>query len=144
MNTLIYMFHFRLHNSTTHLSNVMKLSQSFENQWKLLCWKYKINEFYFRTNTRSTNLRIHELVILTKPRKLIPTKKSSFTVFRKYNKLECHLQTFIWYTEVWLFFLHSDLIYRSVLYTQWFDIQKCPLYTVIWYTEVSFIDSDLI
>jgi hypothetical protein len=32
--------------------------------------------------TKSTNLQIHEMVILTTPRKLIPTKKSTFTVNR--------------------------------------------------------------
>jgi hypothetical protein len=47
MNTLICTFHFQLHNSTAHLSNVLKLSRSFETQWNLLCWKYKINDFYF-------------------------------------------------------------------------------------------------
>jgi hypothetical protein len=47
MNTLICTFHFQLHNSTAHLSNLLKLSRSFETQWNLLCWKYKINDFYF-------------------------------------------------------------------------------------------------
>ena len=32
MNTLISMFHFRLHNSTAHLSNVLKLSRRFATQ----------------------------------------------------------------------------------------------------------------
>jgi len=65
-----------------HLYKVLKFSRSFDTQWNLLCWKYKINEFYFGTNTKSTNLRIQELVIFTKPRKLIPMKKSTFTVYR--------------------------------------------------------------
>jgi hypothetical protein len=70
MNTLISTFHFRLHNSTSHLSNVLKLSRRFETQWNLLCWKYKINEFYFGTNTKSTNLWIHELVIFNQTTKI--------------------------------------------------------------------------
>jgi len=71
MSTLISTFHFRLHNYTAHLSNVLKLSRSFETQlWNLLCWKYKINEFYFGTNTKSTNLRIHELVIFNQTTKI--------------------------------------------------------------------------
>jgi hypothetical protein len=70
MNKLISMFHFRLHNSTAHLSNVLKLSRSFENQWNLLCWKYKINEFYFGTNTKFTNLWINKLVIFNQTTKI--------------------------------------------------------------------------
>jgi hypothetical protein len=75
MNTLIYTFHFRLHNYMAHLSNVLELSRSFEIQWNLLFWKYIINQFYFGTNTKSLNLRIHELVIFNQT-----TKKSTFTV----------------------------------------------------------------
>jgi len=56
MNTLISTFHLRLHNLTAQLFNVLKLSWSFETQWNLLCWKYKINKFYFGINTKSTNL----------------------------------------------------------------------------------------
>jgi hypothetical protein len=70
MNTLISTFHFRLHNSTAHLSNVLKLYRSFETQWNLLCWKYKINKFYFGTNTKSTNLQAHELVIFNQTTKI--------------------------------------------------------------------------
>ena len=44
MNTLISTFHFLLHNYTAHLFNVLKFSRSFETQWNLLCWKYKINK----------------------------------------------------------------------------------------------------
>jgi hypothetical protein len=47
MNTLISMFHFLLHNSTAHLSNVLTFSQRFAIQWNLLCWKYQIHKFYF-------------------------------------------------------------------------------------------------
>ena len=47
MNNLISTFHFRLHNSTAHLSNVLALSQRLVIQWNLLYWKYKIREFYF-------------------------------------------------------------------------------------------------
>ena len=57
------------YNSTAHLSNVLKLSWSFETQWNL-CWKYIINKFYFRTNTKSTNIRIHELVIFNQTTKI--------------------------------------------------------------------------
>ena len=65
MNTLISTIHFQLHNYMTHLSNVLKLSRSFDIQWK-----YKINKFYFGTNTKSTNLRIHELVIFNQTTKI--------------------------------------------------------------------------
>jgi hypothetical protein len=44
MNTLISMFHFRLHNYMAHLSNDLKVSRRFATQWNLLCWKYKIHE----------------------------------------------------------------------------------------------------
>ena len=87
MNTLISTFHFRLHNSTAHLSNVLKLSRSFDS-----------SETSYVENIKSTNLilvqtqnpRIYEstnLYNLTKPRKLIPTKKSTFTV----NKIACKI-----------------------------------------------------
>jgi hypothetical protein len=36
--------------------------------------------FILGTNRKCMNLRIHELAILSKPRKLMPTKKSTFTV----------------------------------------------------------------
>ena len=35
-----------------------------------LCWKYTIQKFYFGTNTKSTNLRIHELVIFNQTTKI--------------------------------------------------------------------------
>jgi hypothetical protein len=65
MNTFICTFHFRLHNSTAHLSNVLKLSRSFETQWNLSCWKYKINEFYF-----GYKHKIHEIVIFNQTTKI--------------------------------------------------------------------------
>jgi hypothetical protein len=43
--------------------------RSFETQWNLLCWKYKI-KFYFGTNTKSMNLRIHEIVIYNQTMKI--------------------------------------------------------------------------
>jgi hypothetical protein len=50
---------------------ILKLSRSFETQlWNLLCWKYKINKFYFGTSTKSANLRIHELVIFNQTTKI--------------------------------------------------------------------------
>jgi hypothetical protein len=70
MNTSISTFHFRLHNFMAHMSNALKLSQSFDTQWNLSCWKYIINKFYFGTNTKSTNLRIHELVIFNQTMKI--------------------------------------------------------------------------
>jgi hypothetical protein len=42
----------------------------YKTQWNLLCWKYKINEFYFGTNTKSTNLQAHELVIFNQTTKI--------------------------------------------------------------------------
>ena len=59
MNTLICTFHFWLHNSTAHLSNVLKLSRSFETQWNLLCWKYKIKEFYFGSKHKNHKFTNH-------------------------------------------------------------------------------------
>jgi hypothetical protein len=47
MNNLISTFHFRLHNSTAHLSNVLALSRTLVIKWSLLCWKYKIHKFFF-------------------------------------------------------------------------------------------------
>ena len=64
MNTLIFTLHFLLHNYAAHLSNVLKLSRRIATHWNLLYWKYKVhNFFYLGTNTKSTKLRIHELVI---------------------------------------------------------------------------------
>ena len=64
MNTLIFTPHFLLHNYAAHLSNVFKLSRRITTQWNLLYWKYKVhNFFYLGTNTKSTKIRIHELVI---------------------------------------------------------------------------------
>ena len=70
IHTLISTFHFRIYNYIAHLSNVLKLSRSFETQWNLFCWKYKFNELCFGTSTNSTNLRIHELVIFSKTTKI--------------------------------------------------------------------------
>ena len=60
INILLSMFHFRLHDSTAHLSIVLKLSRRFATKWNLLCWKYKIANFILGTNTKSTNLPNHE------------------------------------------------------------------------------------
>ena len=62
MNTLIFTFHFWLHNSTAHLdlSNVLQSSRRFATQWNLLCWKFKIDTIFWGTNTK-----IHEF---TNPR----------------------------------------------------------------------------
>jgi hypothetical protein len=65
MNKLISTFHFRLHNSTAHLSNVLKLSRSFETQWNLLFWKYKISKLYFWYKHK-----IHEFVIFNQTTKI--------------------------------------------------------------------------
>jgi hypothetical protein len=62
----IFVVWLKIHNSTAHL----KLSRSYETQWNLLCWKYKIHKFYFGTNTKSTNLQIHELVIFNQTTKI--------------------------------------------------------------------------
>ena len=53
MNNLISTFHFRLHNSTAHLSNVLELSRRLVIKWSLLCWKYKIYELYFGPNHKN-------------------------------------------------------------------------------------------
>jgi len=85
MNSLISTSHFRLHNSTAHLSHVLQLSWSFETQWHLLCWKYKINEFYFGTNTKSTNLRIHELEIFNQSTKIDTHEEKYFHSINESN-----------------------------------------------------------
>jgi hypothetical protein len=41
-------------------------------------FKYKINEFYFGTNTKSTNLQIHELVIFNQTTKIDTHKEKYF------------------------------------------------------------------
>jgi len=69
MNTLISTCHFRLHISTAHLSNVLKLSRSFDT-----------SETFYVENIKSTNLilvehkipniRIHELVLFNQTTKI--------------------------------------------------------------------------
>jgi hypothetical protein len=78
MNTLISTFHFRLHNSMAHLSNALKFSRSFDTQWNLSCSKYKFNKCYFGTNTKFTNLWIHELVIFNQTTKIDTHKEKYF------------------------------------------------------------------
>ena len=56
------MFHFRLHNSTAHLSNKLKLSRRFATNETYYVENIKYTNFILGTNTKSTNLRIHELV----------------------------------------------------------------------------------
>jgi len=60
----------------------LKLSRSFETQWNLLCWKYKINKFYFGTNTKSTKLQIHELVIFNQTTKIDTHEEKYFHSIR--------------------------------------------------------------
>jgi membrane-bound inhibitor of C-type lysozyme len=67
MNNLISTFHFRLHNSTAHLSNVLALSRTLVIKWSLLCWKYKIHKFFFwpkHKNHESTILPTTETTII--------------------------------------------------------------------------------
>jgi hypothetical protein len=78
MNMSISTFHFRLHNSMAHLSNALKLSRSFDTQWNLSCSKYKIREFYFGTNTKSTNFWILELVIFNQTTKIDTHEEKNF------------------------------------------------------------------
>ena len=85
MSTLISTFHFRLHNSTAHLSNALKLSRSFDTQWNLSCSKYKINKFYSGTNTKSTNLWIHELVIFNQTTKIDTHEEKYFHNIRQHS-----------------------------------------------------------
>jgi hypothetical protein len=61
VNTLISMFHFLLHNYMAHLSNVLKICYPM----KLIYYveNIKSTNFFLGTNTKSTKLRIHELVI---------------------------------------------------------------------------------
>ena len=67
--------------------NVLKLSRSFETQWNLLCWKYKINEFYFGYK--------HKIVSFKQT-----TKKGTFTVIiiiKNYNvTLYMYMHCQIW------------------------------------------------
>ena len=73
MNTLISTFHFRLHNYTIHLSNVLKFSRRFATKWNLLCWKYKSHTFYFRYKHK-----IHELVIFNQTTKINAQEEKYF------------------------------------------------------------------
>jgi hypothetical protein len=70
--------HFLLHHSMAILSNILKLSRNFDTQQNLLCSKYKISKFYFGTNTKSTNLRIHELVIFNQTTKIDAHEETYF------------------------------------------------------------------
>ena len=70
MNTSISTFHFRLHNSTAHLSNALKPSREVLIPSETYhVQNIKSTNFILGTNTKSTNL-----YILIKPRKLIPMK----------------------------------------------------------------------
>ena len=44
--------------------------------------KYKINKFYFGTNTKSTKLRIHELVIFNQTTKIDTHEEKYFHTIR--------------------------------------------------------------
>ena len=70
MNTLISTFNFRLHNSTAHLSNVLKLSWIFLPNETYYVENIKSTKIILGTNTKSTNLRIHELVIFNQTTKI--------------------------------------------------------------------------
>ena len=52
--------------------------QVLKPKWNVLCWKYKINKFYFGTNIKSTNLGIHELVIFNKTAKIDTNEEKYF------------------------------------------------------------------
>ena len=78
------MFHFWLHNSTAHLSNVLKFSQIFATQWNL-CWKYKIHQNYF--GHKPTNLRIHDLVIFNQTTKIDTHEEKYFHSNKKFFDL---------------------------------------------------------
>ena len=82
MNTLISTFHFRLHNSRAHLSNVVKLSPSFDTSET--CYVENIKSMNFIL-VQTQNPRIYEstnLYFLAKPRKLMLMKKSTLTVLK--------------------------------------------------------------
>jgi putative component of membrane protein insertase Oxa1/YidC/SpoIIIJ protein YidD len=79
MNTLISTFHFLLHNYTAHLSNVLKLSRRFAPQRNIYYAKnIKSTNFILGTNTKSTNLRIQELVIFNQTMKIDAHKEKYF------------------------------------------------------------------
>jgi hypothetical protein len=50
--------------------NILNLSYVLQIFNLHLCWKYKINEFYFGTNTKFTNLWINKLVIFNQTTKI--------------------------------------------------------------------------
>jgi len=70
MNTLISTFHFRLHNSTAHLSNVLKLLEVLIPSETYYVENMKSTNSILGTNTKSTNLRIHELIIFNQITKI--------------------------------------------------------------------------
>jgi len=78
MNTLISTFHFRLHNSTAHLSNVLKLSWIFLPNETFYVENIKSTEIILGANTKSTNLRIQELVIFNQARKIDTQEEKYF------------------------------------------------------------------
>jgi hypothetical protein len=58
MKTLISTFHFQLHNSTAHLSNVLKICSITNETYYVENIKSK--NFILGINTKNTNLQIHE------------------------------------------------------------------------------------
>ena len=80
MNTLISRCHFPLHNYTAHLSNVFKAFSKICYPMKLVYYveNIKSTNFILGTNTKSTNLRIHELVIFNQTTKIVAHEEKYF------------------------------------------------------------------
>jgi hypothetical protein len=116
MNTLISTFRFWLHNYTAHLSDVLKLFQGFATHCNLL-WIYveniKSTNFIFSINTKSTNLRIHELVIFNQTTKIDAHEEKYFHNILDCNKIGSKLFEIIikqeWYEKMNLSLYISSL-----------------------------------
>jgi hypothetical protein len=85
MNTLISTFHFRLHNSTAHLSNVLKLSRSFDSSETCYVEMIKSTNFIL-VHTKSMNLQIHELVLFNQTTKIDTHEEKYFHSIEFYQK----------------------------------------------------------
>ena len=116
---------------TAHLSNVLKLSPSFHTSEA--CYVENINEIVFGTNTKSTNVRIHELLLFNQTTKIDTQKEKYFHSILEYSN-----------------FVASTLIYKHlsvahadsnwfffVIFNTWlrFFPVKCEL-KIFWLTDI--------
>jgi hypothetical protein len=78
-----------------------QLLNVFNIIWNLSCWKYKINEFYFGTNTKPTNLRIHELLIFNKTTKIDALCNPTSCDIRQKTAIEFHNYRSMLFYRIW-------------------------------------------